>query len=109
MTYFFLFVAIFLEVAGTIQLMAAQQFTKLTPTVSLLLCYGFSLYFLSIVVQDLPIAIVYAIWSALGVASIALLGYLVYGQALNWQAILGLIFVVIGVTLLVTYAPSIEG
>ena len=108
MAYFYLFVAIFLEVAGTIQLVAAEQFTKLTPTVGLLTCYGFSLYFLSIVVQELPIAIVYAVWSALGVASIALLGFLVYGQALNWQSIVGLIAVVIGVTLLVAYAPSIE-
>lgn len=108
MAYFFLFVAIFFEVAATIQLIAAEQFTKLTPTISLLICYGFSLYFLSIVVQDLPVAIVYGIWSAVGIAIIALLGFLVYEQALNWQSIVGLVLVVIGVTLLVSYAPTIE-
>ncbi len=47
-----------------------------------------------------PIGIVYAIWSAMGIAIVAIVSYFVYSQALQWQAIFGLILVIIGVILL---------
>lgn len=47
-----------------------------------------------------PIGIVYAIWSAMGIAIVAIVSYFIYSQSLQWQAIFGLILIIAGVILL---------
>ena len=103
-TYLFLIIAIFCEVAGTMLLPATQNFSKLIPTAFLTIFYLTAFYLLTFVVDKLPIAIVYATWSGLGVFTIAILGYFFFKQALAWQAIVGLFLIVIGVVLVNTYA-----
>ena len=102
-TYIFLIAAIFCEVAGTMLLPVSQNFTKLIPTVALSIFYLSALYLLTFVVNKLPIAIVYATWSGLGIFTIAVLGYLFFKQSLAWQTILGLFLIVIGVILVNSY------
>ena len=61
-------------------------------------------FLLTFVVNKIPIAIVYATWSGLGIFSIAILGYIFYKQTLNWQTILGLFIIIIGIVLVNTYS-----
>ena len=96
-TYIFLIGAIFFEVAGTMLLPVSQNFTKLIPTVALSIFYLCAFYLLTFVVTKLPIAIVYASWSGLGIFTIAILGYIIFNQSLSWQAICGLFLIVMGV------------
>ena len=98
-TYFYLIVAIFLEVAGTMLLPVTNSFSKPIPTTIMALCYLGALFLLTVVVKTLPIAVVYATWSGLGVFSVAILGYFVFGQGLPWPVILGLFLIVSGVVL----------
>ena len=81
-TYLFLFGAIFCEVAGTMLLPVTQNFTRLIPTSILAVCYLSAFYLLTFVVNKLPIAIVYATWSGLGVFTIAILGYIFLNKVL---------------------------
>ena len=106
-TYLFLFGAILFEVTGTMLLPVTQNFTKLIPTSILAICYLSAFYLLTFVVNKLPIAIVYATWSGLGVFTIAILGYIFFKQNLNWQAILGLFLIVIGVILVNAYSSKL--
>ena len=92
-TYSFLLIAIFCEVAGTMLLPVSQNFTKIIPTVCLTIFYLVSFYLMTFVMDKLPIAIVYATWSGLGVFTIALLGYFFFKQTLAWQAIAGLFLI----------------
>ena len=101
--YLMLFAAIGLEVVGTMLLPASQNFTKIIPTSVLLTSYGMSFYFLAIVSQKLPLSVVYASWSGIGIFSIAIFSYIFYKQALNWQMALGLFLIVIGVTIVNIY------
>ena len=101
--YILLFIAIALEVVGTMLLPASQNFTKIVPTSALLISYGMSFYFLAIVSQKLPLSIVYASWSGIGIFSIAILSYIFYKQTLNWQTAAGLFLIVIGVTIVNLY------
>ena len=101
--YILLFIAIALEVVGTMLLPASQNFTKIVPTSVLLISYGMSFYFLAIVSQKLPLSIVYASWSGIGIFSIAILSYIFYKQTLNWQTAAGLFLIVIGVTIVNLY------
>ena len=103
-TYLFLVGAIFFEVAGTMLLPVSQNFTKIIPTVALSIFYLCAFYLLTFVVNKLPIAIVYATWSGLGIFTIAILGYIFFKQTLGWQSILGLFLIVAGITLVNIYS-----
>ena len=107
-TYIFLILAIFFEVAGTMLLPVTSNFTKLLPTSILTVFYLSAFYLLTFVVNKLPIAIVYATWSGLGVFTIAILGYIFFKQTLSWQAILGLFLIVLGVVLVNTFTIKIN-
>ena len=97
--YFLLVAAILLEVAGTLLLPATQNFSRIFPTVIMVVCYLGSFFLLTFVIKVLPISIVYATWSGLGVFTVAILGYFLFGQSLSWQAICGLFLIVIGVAI----------
>ena len=98
-TYLILTFAIFCEVAGTMLLPISQNFTKIIPTTILAVLYLLSFYLITFVVDKIPIAIVYATWSGLGVFTVAILGYIFFKQSLSWQAVLGLFLIVMGVVL----------
>tara|TARA_B100001996_G_scaffold226228_1_gene174254 strand:- start:390 stop:722 length:333 start_codon:yes stop_codon:yes gene_type:complete len=105
--YLFMFVAIFCEVAGTLLLPFTQNFTKLIPTSIAAACYLTALYCLTHVINKIPIAVVYATWSGLGIFTIAIFGYIFFKQNLSWQVILGLFFIVLGVVLVNTFSSKI--
>lgn len=101
--YLILFAAISFEVLGTMLLPVSQNFSRLVPTTALLLSYGVSFYFLAMVSQKLPLSFVYASWAGLGVFSVSILSYIFYKQTLNWQTVIGLFLIVLGVTLVTVY------
>jgi small multidrug resistance pump len=107
-TYSFLLIAILCEVAGTMLLPVSQNFSKVIPTVCLAIFYLTSFYLMTFVMDKLPIAIVYATWSGLGVFTIAILGYFFFKQTLAWQAIAGLFLIVIGVILVNSFTVKLN-
>ena len=107
-TYIILVGAIFCEVSGTMLLPTSQNFTKIIPTVALAILYLLSFYLITFVVDKLPIAIVYATWSGLGVFTIAILGYIFFKQSLSWQAVLGLFLIVTGVILVNSFTVKLN-
>lgn len=107
-TYAILAFAIAAEVAGTSLLGLSQQFTRLWPTLGLALCYGFSFYCLSVVVRHLPIGIVYAVWSGMGIVLIAGVGYVLFRQTLDTWAVVGLGLILSGVVVINTLSSSVQ-
>ena len=77
----------------------SQNFTRIIPTTLLAILYITALFLLTFVVNKLPIAIVYATWSGLGIFTVAILGYLFFNQTLSWLSIIGLFLIVTGVIL----------
>ena len=107
-TYIFLVGAIFCEVAGTMLLPITQNFTKLIPTTALAFFYLCAFYLLTFVADKIPIAIMYATWSGLGIFTIAILGYIFFKQTLAWQAIFGLFMIVIGIILVNSFTGKLS-
>ena len=103
--YIFLAGAIGCEVAGTLLLPASKNFSKVVPSLSLCALYLLSFYFLTFAIKEIPLAVVYATWSGLGVFCVALLGSLLYGQSLPWQVLAGLCLIVAGVALVNGFSP----
>ncbi len=100
MTYAFLFTAIVLEVIGTSALKASEQFTKLLPIIVMVVCYGTSFFFLSLVLRTLPVGIAYAIWAGFGIILITIIGWLFLHQTLDLAAYVGITLILAGVIVL---------
>ncbi|AJE46919.1 DMT family transporter [Celeribacter indicus] len=95
--YLFLLAAIVSEVIGTSALNASQQFTRPLPTLVVAIGYGLSFYLLTHVLKVMPVGVVYAIWSGLGVVLITLAGLVLFAQKIDLPAALGMAMIVGGV------------
>lgn len=107
MKWVYLALAICFELLGTSSLKSTVGFTKLGPSVLTLFGYAVAFYFLSLSLDEIPIGIAYAIWSAVGIVLVAIIGYFVYGQALDKPAILGMGLIIFGVVIMNTISKSI--
>ncbi len=100
MSYFYLTVAIFVEIVATSSLKASNGFTNLRVTILSLFSYAISFYSLSIALRVIPVGIAYAIWSAIGTVGICVIGWVVYNQKLSYISIVGILCIIIGVVIL---------
>ena len=96
-TYLILIAATIFEVSGTMLLPVTKGFTKPVPTGALIFFYVCAFFCLSIVVTKLPLAVVYATWCGLGIFTIAILGYIFYGQSLSLAGCFGYVLNCIGI------------
>ncbi len=100
-------IAIVAEVIATTALKASDEFTHLLPSLVAALGYGVAFYFMTISMRVFPVGIMYAIWSGLGIVLISTLGWLVYKQALDIPAMLGMGFIIAGVVIINVFSKSI--
>ena len=92
-----LFFAIVFEVFGTTALKLSDGFTKLIPTISIFVFYGLGLFLMTLTLKKLDLGVVYAIWSGVGTALVAVIGVLFFNDAINIYRIASLALIVVGV------------
>ena len=107
MIYFYLLVAIALEVIATSALKATDGFTRLVPSLVTLVGYGLAFYFLSLTLRTFPIGIVYAVWSGAGIVLIAAIGWIYYQQALDAAGLIGLALILAGVLIVNLFSKTV--
>ncbi|MCS3903783.1 small multidrug resistance pump [Methylohalomonas lacus] len=105
--YIYLAIAIVAEVSGTLALRASESFTRLGPSLIVVIGYALAFYFLSLTLKHIPVGIAYAIWSGAGIVLIAAFGYVVFSERLDWPALLGMLFIVAGIVMLTAVSKSI--
>ncbi|MFI8018383.1 multidrug efflux SMR transporter SsmE [Serratia marcescens] len=93
----YLTMAIIAEVIATTMLKASEGFTRLWPSLLVVLGYGVAFWGLSMVVKSMPLGIVYAIWSGMGIVLVSIAAVFVYQQKLDWPAIVGMGLIIAGV------------
>ena len=108
MKWLYLIIAVIFEVIATSALKESNSFTKLVPSLFVIIGYSISFYFLSLTLKNLSIGITYAIWSGLGILLICLVGYFRYGQNLDFPAIKGILFIGIGILIIRFFSVSIN-
>ncbi len=96
----YLGIAILCEVIATSALKSASGFTRPFPAVVVVLGYALAFYLLSLALRTIPLGVAYAIWSGVGLALVALVGWIAYGELLDGAAILGLALIGLGVLVL---------
>lgn len=103
----YLLIAIVAEVVATSALKATAAFTRTGPSIVVVVGYGVAFYFLARALETVPVGVAYALWSGIGVVLITLIAWLVYGQALDLAAIVGLALIVAGVVVLNLYSKTV--
>lgn len=105
-SWLFLTAAIIAEVIATSCLKASAGFTKLWPSMAVIVGYGLAFYFLSLTLKTIPIGIAYAIWAGVGIVLISVAGWLVFAQKLNIPTMLGMGLIVAGVVIINLFSKA---
>ena len=106
MPWLYLACAIVSEVIATSALKSAEGFTRLTPSVLVVLGYGSSFYFLSQTLKFIPIGVAYAIWCGVGMGLISMVGWIWYHQTLDRAALAGIGLILAGVVVLTVFSRT---
>ena len=107
MEWVILYVAVLFEVAATTALKASEGFTRLIPSLIVFVGYGVAFFLMTLALNKIPLAIVYAVWSALGIALISIVGFIRYGESLDAPAVAGLVMIVGGVIVINVLSKSV--
>jgi len=99
-TWFILGLAIVTEVIATSSLKLSDGFTRLWPSVVVVVAYGISFYCLALTMKTLPIGIIYAAWSGLGIVLVTLVGWFFFKQHLDIPALIGMALIIAGVVIM---------
>ena len=92
-----LFFAILSEVIATTALKLSNGFTRLIPSIIVVVGYGLSFYLLSISLKVIPIGLAYAIWSGVGIVLTVIAGMLIWRETLDWARVIGIILIIFGI------------
>lgn len=106
MPYVYLAISIIAEVIATSALKASDGFSKLWPSVLVVIGYGVAFHFLALTLKTVPIGVAYAIWACAGVSIVAIVGWLLFGQKLDAPAIIGMALIVTGVVVMQAFSKS---
>ena len=108
MNYVYLAIAIIAEVIGTSALKASAQFSRLVPSLVVVAGYVCAFYFLTRVLNSIPLGLAYAIWSGLGIVLVAIVAALFYRQVPDWPAILGMAMIIGGVVVINLFSETVS-
>ena len=108
MTYVYLALAIVAEVAGTTLLKATEEFTRLVPTTFLVIFYLISFWLMTLALRELPLGVVYAVWSGLGIVLVACSGAIIYKEMPDLASFIGMALIISGVVVMHLFSTSIK-
>ena len=103
----YLSIAILAEVVATSSLKASEGFSKLVPSIVVVLGYGIAFWFLALSLRSIPVGIAYAVWSGAGIVLISLIGWAVFQQSLDAAALIGMGLIVAGVLVIHVFSRAV--
>lgn len=104
--YALLGLAIITEVIGSTFLVKSEGFTKLVPSVMVVILFSIAFYLLSQVIKTIPLGIAYAIWAGVGIVLTGIVGYVLFKQSLDTPAMIGIGLIVAGVVVINLFSQS---
>lgn len=104
--YILLGLAIISEVTGSTFLVKSEGFTKIGPSIAVVILFSFAFYLLSQVIKVIPLGIAYAIWAGVGIILTAIIGYFIFKQSLDIPALIGIGLIISGVVVINLFSSS---
>ena len=89
--------AIAVEVAATLALRASDGFSRLGPSLVVIAGYATAFFLLGLVLRSIPVSVAYAVWSAVGTGTIALIGMTLLDEPAGAIRIASLVLIMVGV------------
>ncbi len=108
MAYVYLAIAIVAEVAATSALKAAEEFTRLIPSLIVIVGFAVAFYFMMLTLRTIPVGITYAVWSGLGIVLVAIVGAVVYKEIPDIPAVMGMGLIIAGVVLINAFSKTVS-
>ncbi len=102
----YLTIAILAEVIGTSALKSSEGFTRLWPSVTVVVGYGLAFWMLSLTIKTIPVGIAYAVWAGAGIVLVALIGWVLFQQKIDAMGMLGIALIISGVLVLNLFSKS---
>ncbi|MFP2958812.1 DMT family transporter [Myxococcus sp. 1LA] len=102
----YLAIAIVAEVVATSALKSSNGFTRLGPSVLVVLGYGVAFFCLSFALRTIPTGVAYAIWSGAGIVLISGVAWLLHNQRLDVPALVGIGLILAGVIVINVFSKS---
>ncbi|GIN89823.1 QacE family quaternary ammonium compound efflux SMR transporter [Siminovitchia terrae] len=108
MAWIYLTAAILFEIVGTVSMKLSHGFTKAIPSVLMIIFYLLAFTCLNFTLKTIPVSVAYAIWSGVGTAAIAVIGYVAFKETLTVMKVTAIILIIVGVALLNISSESSE-
>jgi small multidrug resistance pump len=107
-SYFYLIIAIVAEVIATSALKATEEFSRLGPSLIVVIGYLTTYYFLTLSLRTIPVGIAYALWAGIGLLLVVLVAAVVYRQIPDWPAIIGMGLIISGVAVIHLFSTTVR-
>jgi small multidrug resistance pump len=104
--YLYLTIAIITEVIGTNALKASEEFTKIVPSIIVVAGYGVTFYCMTLLLRTLPVGIMYALWSGLGIVLVTITGAVIYKEIPDIPAVIGMGLIIAGVVVINVFSKT---
>jgi len=106
--YLYLFITIAAEVVGVGFLKETREFTRLVPSLIVIVSYAITLYFLALVMKTVPVSVAYAFWAAFGIVFVVLIGVFYYKEPIDTPAMIGTSLIVAGVVVVNLFSKTVH-
>jgi small multidrug resistance pump len=101
------FFAVLSEVIATSALKFSEGFTKLMPSIIVILGYGTSFYLLSLSLKVIPIGTAYALWSGIGIVLTVIAGIIFWHESMDWARGIGILLIMLGIIVINLFSRSV--
>ena len=92
-----LFIAGLLEIVWSVSMKASAGFTRHQYTALTLVAAGLSFWLLGLAMRTLPVGTAYAVWTGIGAVGAALLGIVLFAEAITLARVVCICLVVVGI------------
>jgi small multidrug resistance pump len=100
------FFAVLSEVTATTALKFSEGFTKLVPSLVVVVGYGLSFYLLSLSLKTIPLGTAYALWSGIGIVLTVIAGMLIWCESMDWARGIGIFLIMLGIIVINMFSKS---
>ena len=101
------FFAVVSEVTATTALKFSEGFTKLIPSLIVVVGYGISFYLLSLSLKVIPIGTAYALWSGIGIVLTVIVGIVLWRETMDWARGIGIFLIMLGILVINIFSKSV--
>lgn len=100
------FFAVLSEVIATTSLKFSEGFTKLLPSLIVVVGYGLSFYLLSLSLKVMSIGVAYALWSGIGIVLTVIAGKMLWNETFDWARITGIGLILLGILIINLFSKA---